>query len=117
MAMATYPPRPAIRSVSELRRGSQEPPPNVNLYCSHCESQIGIFDNEWIRLTSTYARAREKGTHFGIETGKKIKIVPEGQVQKAAEGCGMCEVFCTKCSSLIGQFCKTAPDADKQHLV
>ena len=103
--------------MSQGPRTSQAPPPNVNLYCSHCDSQIGIFDNEWIRLTSSYARARDSGTHFGIETGKKIKTVPQGQAQKAAEGCGMSEVFCIKCSSLIAQYCRAAPAGEKQQLM
>ena len=104
-------------SVSEWRRLSQALPPNVNLYCLNCDSQIGIFDNEWIRLTSTYARPRGKGTHFGTEAGKKVKVVPQGQAQKAAEGCEMSEVFCVRCSSLVGQYCRTAPDTGKRHLV
>lgn len=90
---------------------------SVNLYCAQCQAQIGIFDNEWIRLTSSYARSREKGTHFGTEVGQRTQIVPGGPSPRSAEGCEMAEVFCRKCSNMVGQYCKKAPDASKQPLV
>ena len=99
------------------RAHSQAPALNANLYCSRCVSQIGIFDNEWIRLTPTYAKARGRGTHIGVETGMKVKLVPLGQGQKTVEGCGMSEVFCMRCSALIGQYCRTAPNVEKEELV
>ena len=98
-------------------RASIAPPPNSNLYCAECDSQIGIFENEWTHLTSSYARAQEKGTHFGTEVGVRTQIVPAGSVQHVAEGCEMSEVFCTKCSTVVAQYCRNAPDASKQHLV
>src|SRR5271170_3657074 len=89
----------------------------VNLYCVQCESQIGIFENEWIRLTASYARSKEKGMHFGTDVGNRTQIVPSGVTQRAAEGCSMSEIFCKKCSNTVGQFCRSAPDKEKKHLV
>ncbi|KAJ9660801.1 hypothetical protein H2198_002340 [Neophaeococcomyces mojaviensis] len=98
-------------------RTSAAPPPNSNLYCTECDSQIGIFENEWTHLTSSYARSQEKGTHFGTEIGVRTQVVPAGSAQKGAEGCEMSEVFCTKCSTVVAQYCRNAPDSSKQHLV
>jgi len=102
---------------SASRPSSRAPTPNVNLYCGQCESQIGIFDNEWIRLTSSYVRSKDDGTHFGTEIGRKTQVVPVGVSQRALEGCVMAEVFCKTCSAVVGQYCQKAPDAAKQHLV
>ena len=89
----------------------------VNLYCLTCEAQIGIFDNEWIRLTSSYARSKEDGLHFGTDLGNKAQVVPSGVAQKAAAGCTMVEVFCNTCHNIVGQNCKKAPTKDKVCLV
>ena len=89
----------------------------VHLCCEQCNSQIGTFENEWIRLTSSYARAKSNGRHIGTEIGNRIRDVPAGVTQKAAEGCGMAEVFCRECSNRVGQYCKSAPTPDKQSLV
>ncbi|KAK5940536.1 hypothetical protein PMZ80_006952 [Knufia obscura] len=93
------------------------PPPNTNLYCAQCDSQIGIFENEWENLTSSYAKPKEKGISFGLEVGEKTQIVPNGSAQKAAEGCTMAEVFCKKCSTMVAQYCKSAPHPSKEYLV
>lgn len=100
-----------------LRRTSSNAQADVNLYCAQCDAQIGIFENEWIRLTSSYARSKERGTHFGTEVGQRTQVVPSGPTQRSAEGCVMAEVFCRKCSNMVGQYCKSAPDAEKQPLI
>jgi len=91
--------------------------PSINLYCAGCEAQIGIFNNEWIRLTASYARSKDPGTHFGTEFGEKTQVVPAGASQKAAEGCTMSEVYCIKCMAVVGQYCTSAPNEEKQKLV
>ena len=88
----------------------------VNLYCTSCEAQIGIFENEWIRLTTSYAWPKQKGTHFGTEIGNKTQIVPPGGVRDAAEGCEMADVFCCSCHATVGRYCKTAPSKEQQYL-
>ena len=89
----------------------------VHLACHQCSTQLGIFENEWIRLTSSYARARNSGRHVNTEIGNRIQHVPAGVTQKAIEGCGMAEIFCKQCSNLVGQYCKSAPEASKQNMV
>lgn len=93
------------------------PPPNSNLYCTSCDSQIGVFENEWTHFTTSYAKSQEKGTHLGTEIGVKTQVVPVGSAQKDAEGCEMSEVYCTKCSSVVAQYCRTAPEPSQQHFV
>lgn len=103
---------------SSSSRSAHVPEPvRVNLYCVSCESQIGIFDNEWIRLTASYARSKEKGIHFATDVGNKTQTVPSGPAQRAAEGCVMSEVFCQKCHNTVGQYCRSAPSLDKEYLV
>jgi len=89
----------------------------TNLYCAQCDSQIGIFENEWEHLTPLYARPKEKGTTFDLVVGEKTQAVPTGSRQKAAEGCMMAEVSCKKCSTTVAQCCKSAPHPSKEHLV
>ena len=101
------------------RRPSQVLPPNVNRYCGQCDSQIGIFDNEWIRLTAKYARSKDKGTNFGTEVGHETKKVPDGVAEhlRFAAGCELAEVFCNKCSLVIGQYCRAAPSTASSFLI
>ncbi|RMZ84607.1 hypothetical protein DV737_g1095, partial [Chaetothyriales sp. CBS 132003] len=89
----------------------------VRLMCAQCDTRLGTFENEWIRLTSSYARPKQRGRHTMTEIGNRVQQVPTGVSQKAAEGCGMAEVFCRVCSCLVGQYCKTAPNREKQWLV
>ncbi|RMZ85080.1 hypothetical protein DV738_g54, partial [Chaetothyriales sp. CBS 135597] len=89
----------------------------VRLLCAECDTSLGTFENEWIRLTSSYARPKQRGRHTMTEIGNRVQHVPVGVSQKAAEGCGMAEVFCRVCSCLVGQYCKTAPNREKQELV
>ncbi|KAK5092119.1 Transcription intermediary factor 1-alpha [Exophiala xenobiotica] len=93
------------------------PPPNTNLYCAQCDSQIGIAQNEWEHLTSSYARPKENGITFGLGVGEKTQAVPMGSAQKAAEGCMMAEVSCKTCSTTVAQCCKSAPHSSKEYLV
>ncbi|KAK6367883.1 hypothetical protein LTS17_010035 [Exophiala oligosperma] len=107
-------------SSSSSRRGSQVPPtaaaPNVNLFCSQCDTQIGVFVNEWTRLTSSYVYPNHQGKHFGTEIGNKTQVVPDGVSQKAVQGCTLAEVFCKKCSAALGQYCKAAPTPQQRYL-
>lgn len=96
-------------------RGSLGLHSRANLYCLQCESHLGVFENEWIRLTSSYARPKEAGTNFATDISTKTQIVPSGQ--RIAEGCSMADVSCKKCAITVGQYCKSAPDADKRYLV
>lgn len=101
---------------SSSRRVSQVPAPNVNLFCSQCDTQIGVFVNEWIRLTSSYVYPAHQGKHFGTEIGNKTQVVPDGVFQKAVQGCTLAEVFCKKCSAALGQYCKAAPTPQQRRL-
>lgn len=109
--------RHPYKMLSSSRRVSQAPSPHVNLHCTQCDSQIGIFDNEWTRLTSSYVRPAHPGTHFGTEIANKTQVVPDGVAQRALEGCTLAEVFCTKCSAAVGQYCKAAPAPEQRRLV
>ncbi|KAI1622654.1 hypothetical protein EDD37DRAFT_635551 [Exophiala viscosa] len=102
---------------SSSRRVSQIPAPNVNLFCTQCDIQIGVFTNEWTRLTSTYVYATHVGKHFGTEVANKTQVVPNGVLQKAVEGCTTAEVFCKNCSAGVGQYCKAAPTAEQRRLI
>ncbi|KIV77187.1 hypothetical protein PV11_09009 [Exophiala sideris] len=102
---------------SSSRRVSQTPIPNVNLFCTQCDTQIGVFANEWTRLTSTYVYAAHVGKHFGTEVANKTQVVPNGVLQKAVEGCTTAEVFCKNCSAGVGQYCKAAPTAEQRRLI
>ncbi|RVX73506.1 hypothetical protein B0A52_02394 [Exophiala mesophila] len=90
---------------------------SVDLYCTQCSSHLGIFENEWTRLTAGYMRPARPGQHFGTEVGQKTQIVPEGSSQQAARGCTMAEVFCKKCSATVARYCTAAPHVDQRHLV
>ncbi|KIX01479.1 uncharacterized protein Z518_09205 [Rhinocladiella mackenziei CBS 650.93] len=102
---------------SSSRRASQIPSSTVYLHCSQCNSQIGIFENEWTRLTSSYVLSVHPGTHFGTEVAHKTKVVPEGVSQRAVEGCTLAEVFCKKCSAAVGQYCKATATSAQRALV
>ncbi|OAP63254.1 hypothetical protein AYL99_02481 [Fonsecaea erecta] len=100
------------------RRMSHSASPHVNLHCLQCDSQIGIFANEWIRLTSSFVHPAHPGTHFGTEIAtNKTQVVPEGVVQQALEGCTLAEVFCTKCSAAVGHYCKAIPTAAQRNML
>ncbi|KAK5211868.1 hypothetical protein LTR07_001715 [Exophiala xenobiotica] len=99
------------------RRVSQAPSPNVNLFCSQCDTQVGVFANEWTRLTSSYVYPAHQGKHFGTEIGNKTQVVPEGALQRAVQGCTLAEVFCKKCSAALGQYCKAAPTPEQRRMI
>ncbi|RMD39699.1 hypothetical protein DV735_g5434, partial [Chaetothyriales sp. CBS 134920] len=98
-------------------RPGQTPVRIVRLMCAQCDTSLGTFENEWIQLTSSYARPKQRGRHTMTEIGNRVRQVPAGVSQKAAEGCGMAEVFCRVCSCLVGQYCRTAPNREQQELV
>lgn len=54
---------------------------------------------------------------MGCRIGNKTQVVPNGPTQKEAAGCMMVELFCDKCSSGVGQSCKTVPDPEQQQLL
>lgn len=91
--------------------------PKVNLYCKDCNSQLGIFNNEWIHLTPSYAAPKEKGKNFGTRIGDSTKKVPDGGVHKMAAGCEMAEIFCESCNMHIGQHCEEAPESKRSQMV
>ncbi|EXJ78025.1 hypothetical protein A1O3_09185 [Capronia epimyces CBS 606.96] len=90
---------------------------NVNLNCARCNNPVGVFDNEWIRLTSSYVRPAQPGTHFGTEVARRTQVVPDGATQPALQGCTLSEVSCKKCSTPVGQFCKAAPTREQECLI
>jgi hypothetical protein len=106
-------PQPAM----DARKLTNAYPGRVNLHCSNCHTRLGSFSNDWVRLTSSYAKPTRAGTQEGFEAGNKIKHVPNGESHRALEGCGLSEVFCTECSIMIGQYCRSAPDQEKEALV
>lgn len=89
----------------------------VNLFCTRCDSQLGVFENEWTRLTASYMRPARPGQHCATEIAQKTQVVPSGVAQAAAEGCTMAEVFCKKCSTVVAQYCKAAPKPEQAQLV
>lgn len=89
----------------------------VNAYCNACQSQIGVFTNEWVRLTSAYARPKDKGASFDTRTGDTTRVVPDGVAHKMAAGCEMAELFCESCSTIVGQYCKSAPKGKREHML
>ncbi|KIW97604.1 uncharacterized protein Z519_01188 [Cladophialophora bantiana CBS 173.52] len=100
------------------RHMSRSASQHVNLHCLQCDNQIGIFDNEWIRLTSSYVRPVHPGTHLGTEIAtSKTQVVPEGVTQRALEGCTLAEVFCTRCSAVVGQYCKAVPATARRNML
>lgn len=117
------PPSTFARSMAQgkVRNGERnqtsKPPTKVNLYCKECNSQVGIFVNEWVHLTPSYASPKEKGKTFGTRIGETTKKVPDGVAHKMAAGCEMAEVFCESCNMHIGQHCERAPDSKKAHMV
>ena len=97
---------------------SQVQSSRVNLHCLQCGAQIGIFDNEWSRLSASYVRSIHPGSHFGTEIAlNKTQTVPEGTAQRSLEGCTLAEVFCTKCSGVVGQYCKAIPGPDRRGML
>ena len=77
---------------------------DTNVYCIQCQAQIGVVDNQWEKLTSSYAKPMLAGISFNTEISRKTQVVPAGSVQKAAAGCVMAEVLCS-CSTMVGQYC------------
>lgn len=53
---------------------------------------------------------------FGVEVGDKIQVVPVGGFSEA-EGCLMAEVFCKHCDTVVGRYCKSAPEKSKEYLL
>lgn len=102
---------------TSVQRASHPRPVTVNLFCSQCDNQLGIFENEWTRLTTSYMRPALPGQHFASEIAQKTQVVPNGGAGQAAEGCTMAEVFCKKCSVAIAQYCKAAPRPEQANLV
>ncbi|KAJ9615810.1 hypothetical protein H2200_001887 [Cladophialophora chaetospira] len=103
---------------SSARRMSLAPSSHVNLHCLQCDAQIGTFDNEWSRLTSSYVRPIHPGRHFGTEIAlNKTQTVPEGTTQRDLQGCTLAEVFCTKCSGVVGQYCKAIPAPERKNML
>lgn len=92
-------------------------PLNVHLHCAQCDAQLGIFENEWVHLTPSYARPKERGINMGCRIGSRTQVVPQGPTQKEAAGCTMVELFCEKCSSVVGQSCKSTPSSEQQNLL
>ncbi len=99
---------------SSSLRGSVGPYKTVNLYCNTCDSQIGIYENEWIRPTTSYVIPKEKGTNFAINVAEKSQTA-DGKNIGALSGCALSEASCANCSKGLGQYCRTAPG--KEHLV
>ena len=87
---------------------------SVNAHCSNCNTQIGIYDNEWIRLTSSYVIPKAKGTQFGIDVADKSQTVT-GKSHELVEGCVLSEAHCQHCSKSLGHYCRDAPG--KQQLM
>lgn len=92
-------------------------PQNVHLHCASCDAQLGVFENEWVHLTQSYARPKEKGINMGCRIGTRTQVVPHGPQQKEAAGCTMVELFCDACSGVVGQSCKSASGPDQEHLL
>jgi hypothetical protein len=94
-----------------------DPPTKVNIYCTHCHAQIGICNNDWVRLTGSYARPRDKGIEFATRVGENVRVVPEAAVHKLAAGCHMADVQCESCNTSIGQYCKDAPEVTRSQTI
>jgi RNase P subunit RPR2 len=107
---------PIIMATSS-RRASQVPSTTVNLHCNQCNNHLGSFENEWIRLTTSYVRCAQPGTHLGTEVGNKTQVVPNGVAQQAAEGCTMADVFCKNCSTTVAQYCKATSTPEQSKLM
>jgi hypothetical protein len=95
-------------------RGSHGPHKMADIFCTGCDSQIGTYENEWIRLTSSYIISKVAGTKFGINVADEHRTV-DGKEAIALHGCDLSEASCSKCSKAIGHFCRNAPG--KPHLV
>jgi hypothetical protein len=97
-----------------MARSSLREPTVVDIFCTPCGSHIGTYENEWIRLTSSYAIAKANGTKFGINVAEEHRTV-NGKEATALHGCELSEASCSKCLKVIGYFCRNAPG--KPHLV
>ncbi|EXJ88656.1 hypothetical protein A1O1_05587 [Capronia coronata CBS 617.96] len=105
-----------------LRKSQMSPVPakapgNVILCCAQCENHLGIYENNWIRVTSSYARPGRPGTLLGIKIGRKTQVVPEGASQRDLQGCTLAQLSCKKCSTVVGQYCKAAATPEQERLV
>jgi hypothetical protein len=110
--------RPAKAMASSSRRGSQAPAVSVNLHCTQCDNQVGIFENEFTRLTASYVRAVHPGAHFGTDVNlNKAQTVPEGTTQAALQGCVLAEVTCNTCAATVGQYIKDVPSQEQMQLL
>lgn len=87
-----------------------------DIHCAQCDQIIGACPNEWIKLTNTYARSKEKGFHFNTRVSDSGLVVPHSGNANAAEGCLMKEVFCTQCNNPVGQYCSAVPDRERARL-
>lgn len=88
----------------------------VQVHCNACDSYLGIFENEWIRLTSSYARPVQQGVHYGTDISQNTRIVPTSTTHRSAEGCLLSDVVCQKCSTTVGQYCREAPTVEQHYL-
>lgn len=97
-------------------RYSEAPAAECDIFCAQCDQIIGGCPNEWVKLTNTYARSKEKGFHFNTQVSDNGMVVPHSGNANAAEGCLMKEVFCTQCQSPVGQYCSAVPDRERARL-
>jgi hypothetical protein len=103
---------------SSSRRASQAPTGSVHLHCTQCDNQVGIFENEFTRLTASYVRAVHPGAHFGTNVNhKKAQTVPGGTTQAALQGCVLAEVTCNNCAATVGQYIKEVPSEEQMQLL
>ncbi|KAL2406788.1 hypothetical protein ABEF93_008559 [Exophiala dermatitidis] len=114
---------PSTRRKSQLQPQTLDPElagpstSKIGLHCAQCDNELGLFNNEWVRLTKSYVLAAKPGTHSGTEVGQKTQVVPNGALQQTVQGCTVVEVVCISCLATVGQFCKAVPTTEQEYLL
>ncbi|KAL2444705.1 hypothetical protein ABEF95_017164 [Exophiala dermatitidis] len=114
---------PSTRRKSQIQPQTLDPKlaspstSKIGLHCAQCDNELGLSNNEWVRLTKSYVLAATPGTHSGTEVGHKTQVVPNGALHQTVQGCTVVEVVCTSCLAPVGQFCRAVPTTEQEYLL
>jgi RNase P subunit RPR2 len=86
----------------------------VKVYCNTCDEHLATVKNEWIRLTTKYARPSQPGPYPGVVISDLDRVVLK---MGPAAGCTISEVTCKKCRTIVGAYFRETATLKTQHLV
>jgi hypothetical protein len=86
----------------------------VKVHCNACDEHLATVKNEWIRLTTKYARPSQPGPNPGVVISDLNRVVLK---MGPAAGCTVSEVTCKRCRTIVGAYFRETATPKTQHLV